>query len=82
MKRNVASMASTINNKGTVEVLSDIKTAFDKLLNCKIYENKNSVLFNKRNLQIISNRSLFLMPMPDGGRSSTQSFSPIMLRSR
>jgi len=67
-------MASTINNNATVEVLSDIKTAFNKLLNCKIYESKNSVLSNKRDLQIISSRSLFLMPTPDGGKSSTQPF--------
>jgi len=47
MKRNVASMASTLHNKTTVEVLSDMKTAFDKLPNCKICESKNSVLSNK-----------------------------------
>jgi hypothetical protein len=80
MKRIVVSMTSTINNKATVEVLSDIKTAFHKWLNCKIYESKNSVLSNKRNLHIMSERSLFLMPKPDGGGSSTQPFGPLILR--
>jgi hypothetical protein len=47
MKRNVAFIASTIHNKATVAVLPDIKTAFDKLSNCEIYESKNSVLSNK-----------------------------------
>jgi len=40
MKRNVASMASTVHNKTTVGILWDIKTAFDKLPNCKITKAK------------------------------------------
>jgi len=47
MKWNVAFMASTIHNKATVAVLPDIKTALDKLPNCKIYEHEYSVLSNK-----------------------------------